>query len=80
MKDFDVIVKVKGNPDYKINLNAEDEWKARTIAMMHYPYKLAGAFVDYVVTEHKEDKEAMQTKRKKWAYGKIFTGKAKEKK
>lgn len=51
MRSFLVTVKTAAYPDYTVKVAAIREGKAKTMAMLTYPNKLAGAFVEYDVTE-----------------------------
>jgi hypothetical protein len=52
MDRWRITVKVDGNPDWTIdNVPAETEGKAKTKAMVHYPYPLRGRCVEYVVEQ-----------------------------
>jgi hypothetical protein len=51
-KRYEVTVKVDdGRDPWTTQVSALDEWKARTRAMMVYPVRLSGQFVDYEVRE-----------------------------
>lgn len=49
-KLFKVRAMVPGNPDHETTVEAADEWKARTRAMISYPHPLRGQTVNYEVT------------------------------
>ena len=44
---YQVTIKTAKNPDFTITVEARNEWHARSVAMLQYPHKLMGAFVDY---------------------------------
>jgi hypothetical protein len=46
---FQVTVKAEGKPDHTVVVEASSEGKARSQAMMTYPYPLRGQLVEYVI-------------------------------
>jgi hypothetical protein len=45
-----VVAEAEGNPPFEATVDAADEWKARTRAMLNYPHRLRGQTVAFEVT------------------------------
>jgi hypothetical protein len=50
MTTYRVTVKAEGLPPYTTEVQARNEWHARSVSMVHYPHSLRGQAVDYDVT------------------------------